>query len=237
MRKSTTEEEEKENAVEELDTGKSETMIGKPNVLAGEEAPVEEIILSTMINGVEITLTAPNDAFQDGGALSLVAEEILGEALEAAKTDIQNGLERKKVLTAYRFFDIKIMDGENEVQPTKPVKVAFESLILHEGVTNEIDVVSTLEKTFVSEPIGVYNIKEKQNEKITYEVEEKSIVIMTEELASFLVAKMSDTYDGNDGENNIAYVHGNFNIFVQGDYKGTHVVGYNVSWWRYRNDR
>lgn len=221
----TTEEEEKENAVEELDTGKSETMIGKPNVLAGEEAPVEEIILSTMINGVEITLTAPNDAFQDGGALSLVAEEILGEALEAAKTDIQNGLERKKVLTAYRFFDIKIMDGENEVQPTKPVKVAFESLILHEGVTNEIDVVSTLEKTFVSEPIGVYNIKEKQNEKITYEVEEKSIVIMTEELASFLVAKMSDTYDGNDGENNIAYVHGNFNIFVQGDYKGTHVVG------------
>lgn len=229
--------EETEDAVEEETTEE----------IVEETEPEEnkEIQLSAAVNDVEITLTTTKDAFPGEGELSLSVEEITDERLEKVGEKVNEEIVKEdKFLATYRLFDVTPMMDGKEIQPGKPVNLSFENLVLEREDGSKINVVSTLEKEAddavqketTEEQIALYTINNEQTaEEVVPEIKENSVMMMTDEVGEYLVAaegnvewgtpSTTDTYESNQGKHDIAYIHSNFNIFIQESYEGTHVVG------------
>ncbi len=219
------------------------------------ERSEEKIELKTTVNGVEIILTAPIDTFPEDGKLTLHAEEIIDERLEKAIESVQKEyLQEEKFITAYRLFDVSpLLDG-GEIQPQKPVTVAFRNLMLEKKDGDQVDALSKLKQEFVephiqprrlmrsasvqitdtetdSSEIRLYHFCGEENvEQIRPEAKEDLVIASLDHFSLMLMAETEvlgpTTEDKFDEKNyTLPYILGNFNVFASGDYHGTHVVG------------
>ncbi|NLG05919.1 MAG: hypothetical protein GX567_19150, partial [Clostridia bacterium] len=111
------------------------TITTSGNEIEEEEVITEDVVLETEVNGIKITLSGSSQAIPEGSKLQAtelepqtVETEIVEEALD------QEEKEKKVKIQKYRAFDIKIMNGDSEIQPGENVKLAFSGdLLVPEG--------------------------------------------------------------------------------------------------------
>ena len=103
------------------------------------EQPQEEIKeLTTEVDGTTITLSGPVSSFEEGKEYSIQAEKVENkETIATIEEAIDQVVEEGKKVENYQAFDIKLMVGQEEVQPLGPVEVKFSSKEVAESVENE----------------------------------------------------------------------------------------------------
>ena len=184
--------------------------------------------VTTIVNGVEVTLKATSDAFPSGADLKLKVEEITDERLEQAKEIINKELEAQhKCLSSYRLFDVTPILGNEAVQPLKPVQVSFKNLELKK---EDGQIVSLAES---SENTVMYHFMDQNTpEKMIMSAEADQIVTEWSHFSWMLAGELSDSgkpynwnYEDEGGAYTLDYILNHYNVFISGDYLGSHVVG------------
>lgn len=136
---------------------------------------VTEAVISAEINGIGITLTGSSEAIPEGSVLQVtelepqtVETEIVDEALETEEK------EKKVKIQKYRAFDIKIMNGKDEIQPGENVRLSFSGDLLVPDGKEEIDIYHVDDASAT-----VLSVKE--------EVKEDEIIAVTESFSTYVL--------------------------------------------------
>ena len=218
------------------------------------EESSDQIVLNTKVGEIEFTLTAPYDAFLYKEDLSLEVEEITDDRLEQAKDTIEEKIfQGNQEIKSYRLFDVTPMYKGEEIQPEKPVKVSFKNLTLtdKEGITT--DVREKIEEennpdkseayeldTDEDKEIKMYHFSDENTaEEINTTADNKEVITELDHFSWILAADVGmsgEEYDVLKGQNYkdeandnnpyaLDYILRHYNVFVSGDYLGTHVVG------------
>lgn len=200
-----------------------------------EEAPVEEAFVTlapVTVDGVTITLTAPAGAVPEDAVLvaELIEQQdelaVINEALEseAEKAEVE--------VQKYKAFDIRIMVGDEEVQPTEEVKVSFAGDVLLPSEEEEtVAVYHVTEDAVANEMPAVVT----ETNEVEMETNHFSIYVITvsKDAASFYydVAVEHKLFGGEDvpfykGAVQTINKNGNLMVGVQGggDYNVVKVV-------------
>ena len=203
----------------------------KPENAADEEKQPEEqkdYSVKAVVNGVEVTLNAPKDAFPAGSEIELKVEEITDERLEQAKEVVDKELAAEnKILSTYRLFDVTPMSGQEAVQPLKPVQVTFKNLELKKEGGQVLDMADSSENT-----VMYHFMDEKTPEKMVVTADAENVITEWDHFSWMLAGELSDSgkpyswnYEDEGGEYTLDYILNNYNVFISGDYLGSHVVG------------
>ena len=122
----------------------------------------EDVLVSEVVNGVEVTLKASADAFKEEGTLSLRVEEIVdNRVVNAVKTVEDTILSKGNMeLNSYRLFDITPMVEGVKVQPVKPVTISYKNLTLLGEDGKEIDVRQAVEESLNESSAKLLDTKE-----------------------------------------------------------------------------
>ncbi len=147
------------------------------------EQPQEEIKeLTTEVDGTTITLSGPVSSFEEGKEYSIQAEKVENkETIATIEEAIDQVVEEGKKVENYQAFDIKLMVGQEEVQPLGPVEVKFSSKEVAESVENE------------ETEVNVIHVDENTGEATDMEAsatEEKDVVIETEHFSVYVYVEV-----------------------------------------------
>jgi len=96
---------------------------GEIKEVKAEETSATDIVLTSELDDVIVTLKADKDAFNNEGELSLVVTPV---EIEDTEAEIALEAVEKENVAKRMTYDITVFDGETEIQPVKEVKVSFE---------------------------------------------------------------------------------------------------------------
>ena len=96
---------------------------------------LETKYLTSAGESYKITMTYTEEAQIPDGA-TLAVRELAGEEAQAYLEKTEASLSGNRMVTSAQFFDIKIMDGEEEVQPAAPVEVKVEQIAQAAGASD-----------------------------------------------------------------------------------------------------
>lgn len=157
--------------------------------------------LTAEINGVEIRIASPSEAFPRGKQLSLEVtelpreegtpeKELLDSAVSASAESPETGEQAKAIdaekipaavsVEEYRMFDIKVLADGEEVEPEGPVQVSFTGIVPEKAKAEKVE---------------VYHIdtETRQTEQMQTEVNESGNVVMeTTHFSVYAVVLPSD---------------------------------------------
>lgn len=153
-----------------------------PTVPTEEVVEEEKVVLETEVNGIKITLTGSAQAIPEGSQLQ--ATELEPQTVETEI--VEKALENEEavsniVIHRYRAFDIKIMNGQEEVQPGEKVEVAFSGDLLVPEDGEKLDV------------FHIDEVKETAESVSNNAIDDSNLVMETNHFSTYVITISSDS--------------------------------------------